>query len=221
MLDRLLSNTVIRTLKPAHLPGAQSAGSCTDTHPTTVFPRFLSKLKERSKPALLDLGLLCGANIAWLAGHGIKVFVDDTGGHLIEASMKTVKTPDGKTRPAPIEFAHIAYPPGAFDGMILWSLLDFMNRETASRFLDRLQLFMKPRCLIFAMCSYERSGESASLTRYRILNENEIAYEANANRPLRRYILENRELHDLFSRFEFIKSNLLKNQMREILVERK
>ncbi len=219
MLGRILSSPVLRTLNPVPSRGAQ--GRENDHHPSTAFPRFIQKLKARHKPALLDLGILCGENIAWLAGHGVKVFVDDAAEHLIESSTKTVKLPDGQVKPAPVEFSHIAYPAGSFDSMLLWNLLDFMDRETAGRFLEKLRFFMKPRCLLFAMCSYDRSKTSAPLTRYRITDENHIAYEEDPQRRLGVHILENRELHDLFSRFEFIKTNLLRNQVRELLVELK
>lgn len=220
MIDRILSKSVIRDLGPA-AGRSQGRSGQANLQSTTAFPRFVAKLKDRPRPTLLDLGLLCGENIAWLAAKGVKVFVDDTGGHLIDSASKTIRSPDGKVLPAPVDFSHLSYPAESFDGMLLWNLMDFMDRATAGRFLERLLLFMKPRCLLFAMSSYDRTKTSALLTRYRILNEDQIAYEEDSARRLRVHILENRELVDLFARFEILKSNLLQNQVRELLVEKK
>jgi hypothetical protein len=98
----------------AKIPGGPDEPGDSASH-SHVFPRFLKRLAGRSRPALLDLGRLSGANIEIFARLGCRVQVEDLMTAMEEAtpepSAATPLPPVAETK-APSRNGH---PPGTHD----------------------------------------------------------------------------------------------------------
>jgi len=92
--------------------------------------------------------------------------------------------------------------------------------ERSERELERLAGLLKPRGYLLAFFNCERAAARPA-TRYRIMDSDRLEYEPlpDAHPPGRAY--ENREIQEFFAGFDLVNSCYLKNQMREILVQKK
>ena len=179
--------------------------------------RLLQRLSVHPRPRLLDVGHLCGPNIEWLIQKGCKVCADDC-----FRVLKALPPPPGKTekRPDPPFLKEVAQKyPAYFDAVLCWDLLDYLTVDQASELVRLIGSLLKPRGLIFACFNFNRASPPPP-TRYRILSETRLEYQTiPENLPLRQ-THENRDIQEIFDRYEVINSCLLKHQMREILIEK-
>jgi len=193
-------------------------------HPTNNLKRLIQILLGIPKPHILDLGRLSGANIEWFIQRGSKVYVDDRISALKlppkppPASSPHPKKIEKKTPPPPFE--PLDYSPGFFHAILCWDLFDYIVIEQAQQVIEDSIGILKPKGLLLAFFNFDR-GSSPPPTRYRIVKEDQLEYQALPSGPVSRQIYENREIKDLFSKFDTLNSCFLKNQMRELLVQKR
>jgi hypothetical protein len=189
---------------------------------------LIDGLAPCAAPHLLDVGRLCDQNIEWLIHHRCKVTVDDQITSLPSPpppsplqSKNAVPRRGVKTvePPAPMVL-ELPYPASAFDAILCWDLFDYLVGPGAQQSLQRLAVLLKPRGYLLAFFNCERIAARPA-TRYRIVGVEQLEYEPlpYAHPPRRAY--ENREILELFAGFDLVNSCYLKNQMREILVQKK
>ncbi len=187
---------------------------------------FLWNLDGLGHGSLLDLGPVWQSTITFFVERGFKVYADD----LLRDWKQFVTAEDERLRKIqPGEDAsemtsesradrflqsNIKYPRDNFDAILLWDLLDFMERALVKRFVEHLADVLRPGGVIFAMF---HAGKPESFHRYRILDRQTL--ELIATPPLftiqRSY--QNREIQDLFRGFRSSKSFVGRDQLREVL----
>ena len=187
---------------------------------------FLWNLDGLGHGSLLDLGPVWQSTITFFVERGFKVYADD----LLRDWKQFVTAEDERLRKIqPGEDAsemtsesradrflqsNIKYPRDNFDAILLWDLLDFMERSLVKRFVEHLADVLRPGGVIFAMF---HAGKPESFHRYRILDRQTL--ELIATPPLftiqRSY--QNREIQDLFRGFRSSKSFVGRDQLREVL----
>jgi len=173
----------------------------------------------------LDLGRLSGSNIEWFIQKGFKVYVDDRITSL-KPAPKPAPTPSApqkkseKKPPLPSPFEPLDYSPGFFHAVLCWDLFDYIVIKQAQEVIADTARILKPRGLLLAFFNFDRSSPP-SPTRYRIVKEDQLEYQSLPFDPIPRQIYENREIKELFSKFDTLNSCFLKNQMREVLVQRR
>jgi hypothetical protein len=98
--------------------------------------------------------------------------------------------------------------------------LDYFDLSGARQVLHQLVPLLKPRGFLLAMFNCDHAAARMAV-RYRIAGAEHLEYEPLplAQSPGRAY--ENREIQELFERFDLINSCFLPNQMREILVQKR
>jgi hypothetical protein len=110
--------------------------------------------------------------------------------------------------------SNIKYARDTFDGILLWDLLDYMDRALVKRCVEHLADVLRPGGVIFAMF---HTGKPESFYRYRILDRQTL--ELTTAPPLfsiqRSY--QNREIQDLFRGFRTSKAFVGRDQLREAL----
>ncbi len=198
---------------PGEAPSSQ-------VHPTNNLKRLLQILSGIPKPHVLDLGRLSGSNIEWFIQRGFKVYVDDR-----ITSLKPAPTPSvpqkGEKKPPPLPpFEPLDYSHSFFHAVLCWDLLDYIVIKQAQEVIADTARILKPRGLLLAFFNFNRSSPPPP-TRYRILKEDQLEYQPLPFDPILRQIYENREIQELFSKFDTLNSCFLKNQMREVLVQRR
>lgn len=188
-------------------------------YPTSNLQRLLRKLSGIPKPHILDLGRLSGPNIDWLIRRGFKVYVDDRMTDLKPAISSSPPTGREKKKAPPPPLEPLEYDPGLFDAVLCWDLFDYLVPKQAQDLMADIVKVLKPKGLLFAFFYCNRT-ESPPPVRYRIVQVEQIEYKPLAQNFTRR-LYENREIQELFAGFETVNSCFLKNQMREVLVQRK
>lgn len=189
-------------------------------HPTINLKRLLQILTGIPKPHVLDLGRLSGPNIEWSIQRGFKVYVDDR-----MTSLKPAPPPSipqkGEKKPSPLPpLEPLDYNPAFFHAVLCWDLFDYLVLKQAQEFIADVARILKPKGLLLAFFNFDRSSPPPP-TRYRILQEDRLEYERLSVAPMPRQVYENREIQELFSKFDTVNSCFLKNQMREVLVQRR
>ncbi len=203
---------------PREAPRSPVAAGGGQIHATNNLKRLIDGLSGCARPRLLDIGRLCGQNIEWLVHRGFNVTVDDQLTTLkpvapSEKAPATLNAPGG-----PLEALH--YPPNGFDAILCWDLFDYLQMTQARAALARLGLFLKPRGLLLTLFDGHRPADRVP-TRYRILREDQLEYETLPRTAISGRVYENREIQELFEEFDLLNSRFLKNQMREVLVQKK
>jgi SAM-dependent methyltransferase len=215
----------------AGLRGASSAPARA-THPSgdhrvsNGLKEFLWNLEGLGHGSLLDLGPVWQSTITFFVERGFKVYADD----LLRDWKEFVTAEDERLRKIrPGEDAsemtaesradrflesNIKYARDTFDGILLWDLLDYMDRALVKRFVEHLADVLRPGGVIFAMF---HTGKPELFYRYRILDRQTL--ELTTAPPLfsiqRSY--QNREIQDLFRGFRTSKAFVGRDQLREAL----
>ena len=189
-------------------------------HPSNNLKRLLQILGARPKPQLLDLGRLESHNIDWLIHKGFKVSVDDRITLLTTPAMPPLDNQkEEKKIPSPPSLEIREYAAGSFDGILCWDLFDYIVMKQAQVLLSGLEAILKPKGLLLAFFNFNRSTPLPPI-RYRIHGEDQLEYKTLTADTIPRRVYENREIQDLFSKFKLLNSCFLKNQMREVLVQK-
>ena len=216
--------TVPRYLSPltqtmGFLPSKREAPSLR-VHLTHNLKRLLQILVARPKPHLLDLGRLNSHNIDWLVHRGFRVSVDDRITPLTAPAMSPLDNrKEEKKTSSPPSLEIREYAVTSFDGILCWDLFDYIVMKQAQELLSGLEAILKPKALLLAFFNFNRSAP-LSPTRYRIHQEDQLEFEPLTQSSIPRRVYENREIQDLFSQFKLLNSCFLKNQMREVLVQK-
>ena len=188
---------------------------------TNNLKRFIHKLTNTPKPYVLDLGRLCGSNIEWLIKKGYKVYVDDRITQLKPPPKPKPTSRKGEWKfisPPPLE--PLEYSEGLFDGIICWDLWDYLVLKQAKDLVSGISSILKTKGVILSYFNFNKTTPPPP-TRYHIESENQMAYEILPPSPVSRRIYENREIEEIFTGFEILNSTFLKNQMREVLIQKK
>ncbi len=171
-------------------------------HPTNVLRPLLARLRAIRRPQVLDLGLLCGDNVAYLGRRGCRVYCNS------EARSPGLEN-------GSLDVAGLDYAPNTFDAVLSWDLFDLVERTRAEAVLQILTTVLKRGGYLMAFFSFALPGKGP-LLRYRILAEDRVAYEVVPPAlPHHRY--QNREILELLAGYEIRSSCYLKNLVREIL----
>ncbi len=189
-------------------------------YPTHNLDRLLQMVSGIPKPHVLDLGRLSASNIEWLIQRGIKVYVDDRITCLKPTPPPSTYPKSEKKRPPPASLESLDYNPAFFHAVLCWDLFDYLVVKQAQELIADIARILKPKGLFLAFFNFNRSSPLPPV-RYRILRGDQLEYEPLSLNPIPRRIYENREIQELFSRFDTISSCFLKNQMREVLVQKR
>ncbi|HEX9756862.1 MAG TPA: hypothetical protein VGB26_03570 [Nitrospiria bacterium] len=189
-------------------------------HRTNNLKRFIKSLTTIPKPHVLDMGRLCGQNIDWLLQKGCKVYIDDRFVTLKPPPkpVPTSRKGEWKLPPSP-PIEPLEYPAHLFDGILCWDLLDFLVLKQAQELIGGIKKIIKPKGFLLTYFNFNKSKPPPPV-RYRIIQEDQLQYEILLSSQISRRVYENREIEALFQGFEIINSTFLKNQMREVLVQK-
>lgn len=205
---------------------ARAAQSSGDVRVSNGLKEFLWNLDGLGHGSLLDLGPVWQSTITFFVERGFKVYADD----LLRDWKLFVTAEDErlrKIRPGEdasemtaesradrfVE-ANIKYPRDNFDGILLWDLLDYMDRPLVKRFVEHLMDMLRPGGVVFAMF---HSGRPEGFHRYRILDRQTLELiSATPLFPIQRSY-QNREIQDLFRGFRTSKAFIGRDQLREVL----
>ncbi len=183
--------------------------------PTRAFPKFLSALSQRDAPVIVDFGPVIGSNVSFFGERlGCKIFVEDLFAD-VERHAREQK------RDALPEFfsTRLRQDEQSIDGVLCWDLFDFLDRAAAVTLAGRIARMVRPGGAVFGYFG----AAAADLTHYSkwvIHSETELRTRPYPATPVKRQVLQNRDIIKMFDPLTVAESFLLKSNTRETLFRR-
>ena len=108
--------------------------------------------------------------------------------------------------------SNLNYPVESFDAVLLWDVLDYMDRDAAKQFLPRMTSLVRDGGAILAIF-HTRPPEQ--FQRYRVLDAHSLELVPVPTLVQPRHVYQNREIQQLFEKFRTSKTFVSRDQMRE------
>lgn len=193
-------------------PGASHAPG----FPTKALSRFIGILSARQQPVLLDLGPVVGSNVNFFGEQlGCKIFVEDVSKDIDR------HVSEGKVEELPAFLAkRFPQEENAFDGILCWDVVDFLDRPSARALATQLQRILKPDGVLLAMfnATEQMSPEMRShYVRHVVVNDHTLEHRPYRAAAPRLKPLPNREIQRVFEPLRIAEQFLLKTNVREVL----
>ena len=211
---------------PLHAPGGRPgrAGEEPSGRFSNGLKEFLWQIEDIGRGSLLDLGAVAQATVTYFIERNFKVYTEDLlaawGAFLEHDSERGVSPPSGAAQPdtSPALRAdrflasNLRYPADSFDAVLLWDVLDYMDREAAQRFLPRITSLVRDGGAVLAIF-HTRPPEQ--FQRYRVLDAHNLELVSVPTLVQPRHVYQNREIQELFEKFRTSKTFVGRDQLRE------
>jgi 2-polyprenyl-3-methyl-5-hydroxy-6-metoxy-1,4-benzoquinol methylase len=213
-------------------PGAVAAGAHRDpelkeiTRVSNGLKEFLWNLDGLGRGTLLDLGPAWQTTLNFFIERGFRVTSEDILRGWVEfqtqqeASLKKPVTPEDYAQRTPEALAkkflseNLQYGTSAFDALLLWDVLDYMQPAVAKLMASELTEMLRPGGVVLAMF---HSKKPEGFQRYRVMDSSTLqVLDAKPIVPAQK-VYQNREIQDLFGRCRSMKSFIGRDQLREVL----
>ena len=170
------------------------------------------------------MGAVSQATVTYFIERNFKVYTEDllaAWGAFLEQDLGRAKSlPAGAEQPdtSPAARAdrflasNLRYPVDSFDAVLLWDVLDYMDREAAQRFLLRITSLTRDGGAVLAIF-HTRPPEQ--FQRYRVLDAHNLELVPVPSLVQPRHVYQNREIQELFEKFRTSKTFVGRDQLRE------
>lgn len=197
-----------------------------DVRSSNGLKEFLWNLEGLGNGSLLDLGPVWQNTITFFVERGFKVYADDLLRDwkefltVEEQRLRAILPGQDASEMTPESRAerflksNVQYPRGNFDAMLIWDLLDYLDRPLVKRLVEHVTDLLRPGGVVLGLF-HNRKPEA--FHRYRIFDaQNLELVPAQPLFPIQQ-TLQNREIQDLFRSFRTTKSFVGRDQLREVL----
>lgn len=179
---------------------------------TKALRKFLTYLAGRPAPTLLDLGPVVGSNVNFFGEQlNCKVYIEDIFAdldrHLREDKLE--EFPVFLTKRFSLE-------DGTVDGVLIWDLLDYLDRRSAQALAARLVQLMRPDAALLGFFGTTTQG-GKGFTKFVVVDEGHVRHKPYASAATRQRSPQNRDIIKMFEGLRVSDSFLLQNNLREIL----
>src|SRR5256884_1709157 len=212
---------------PVSAVGATRAPeSAEPTRVSNGLKEFLGNLDGLGRGTMLDLGPAWQTTLSFFIERGFRVtsdyllrswkeFMIEEEARLknaVEGSDSVDVTPAGRATRFIEE--NLRYKEGAFDAVLLWDILDYLEPAVAKQTVACLTEYLRPGGIVFAMF---HSKKPEIFQRYRVADSHTLQVISAAPICPAQRVYQNREIQELFSRFRTSKSFVGRDQLRESL----
>lgn len=180
---------------------------------------FFQYIRDQSGLTILDLGGASQENVSFITNLGHKLYSEDFLRILDETFGAEGLV--GQSNPGQIEFflrQALDYPPGHFDGVLVWDVLEYLSPALLTAVVDRLRLIVKPRSYMLSFFHADDKLEAVPYYKFRIQQMNLLQVSTEGSRRPAQ-LFNNRGLERLFGRFESVKFFLTRERLREVIVK--
>jgi SAM-dependent methyltransferase len=180
-----------------------------------TLPRFLSLVFARPAAELVDLGPAIGSNIAFLSERvGCKIHVED-----LCADIDRHAREDRLDQLPQFLAGRLALRDASADAVLGWDVFDYLARPAAEVLARELKRILRPGGVL--LCFFgARASDDPRHAKYFIEDHSHLRYRYYPSAFTRRWVLQNRDINNLFAGLELYESVLLKSGVREILFRR-
>ena len=179
---------------------------------------FFASIRDQTGLTILDLGGATQENVSFITDLGHRLYSED----FLQILDETFGGEDAvdQTNPGQIEFflrQALDYPEGQFDGVLVWSVLEYLSPPMLTAVVDRLQKIVRPKSYMLSVFHTDDKAEAMPFYTFRIqeVNALEVA-QHGMRRPIQ--LFNNRGLEKLFGRFESVRFFLTREQLREVII---
>jgi hypothetical protein len=214
---------------PAGLPSAEAKAH--QGRFSNGLKEFMWQLEDMRRGTLLDMGPPWQDTLNFFIERGFKVYTEDlldawagflrqeneqsppiaSGGAVTDKSTHLLDASPA-ARAGRFLASNLHYAPDTFDAILLWDLLDYLDRETAARVVTQLSALLRSGGVILAVF-HMRMPEK--LQRYRVLDAANLELITAVPIVQPQHIYQNREIQDLFQVFRSSKFFVGRDQLRE------
>jgi hypothetical protein len=184
-------------------------------HRSLALTALFEEFRRGRKLQVLDLGPASGSNVEFLSQFGCKIYIEDLYAAL---SARGVGGPGETEEAGPQFFAEFlpASEPVSFDVVLAWDTFNYLTRKELGALMRHLAPFCHPGTVVFALISILKTIPAQPI-RFRIVDEENLAYEVRttSTRPAPRFVPA--ELNDLLRGFRVDRSFLLRHGIQEYL----
>lgn len=184
-------------------------------HSSKTLGCFLSVVFSRPAAELVDLGPVIGVNIAFLGERiGCKIYVENLYADIDRHARQ------GELDRLP-EFLRkrLALGNGSVDAVLGWDVFDYLAPAATSVLAGELIRILRPGGVLLGFFS-SRASDDPRYTKYFIEDETHLRQRLYPSACPRRWVLQNRDIYNLFAGLELVDSLLLKSGVREILLQK-
>jgi len=187
---------------------------------------FLWQLEDLGRGNLLDLGQVSQNTLNFFIERNFKVYTEDilvAWRQFLDSQEERVRRlaagpgiPEDSKAARAERFlnSNLNHPPDSFDAVLLWDVLDYLDRDMVTHLMQRLSNLVRDGGAVLAIF-HTRMPEQ--FHRYRVLDAlNLDPVQVQGILPAQ-HIYQNREIQDLFSRFRTSKTFVARDQLREIV----
>jgi hypothetical protein len=183
-------------------------------HRSLGLAALFEEFRRGRKLQVLDLGPALGSNVEFLSQYGCKIYIED-----LFAALSARAPSGGEGDEAGPQFFESFLPasePASFDVVLAWDTFNYLTRKELGHFMRHLSPFCHPGTLVFSLISILKTIPAQPI-RFRIIDEQNLAYEirTSATRPAPRFVPA--EMNDLLRGFRVDRSFLLRHGIQEYL----
>jgi 2-polyprenyl-3-methyl-5-hydroxy-6-metoxy-1,4-benzoquinol methylase len=192
-----------------------------ETRNSNGLDQFCSTLQERSGMAILDLAGANQGTVSFITNYGHRLYSDDFLRQLDQCFGQD-DFYENQSNPRAVDtFLHAAldFPEEAFDGVLVWDVLEYLSPPLLAVVVQRLRAMLRPGSCLLAVFHSEERAETVPSYSFRIHDHRTIQLATRGRRQPAQFF-NNRSLERLFQDFQSVKFFLTRDHLREVIVRR-
>ncbi len=202
--ERKGASTPDRVLKPEDFVARHSNG----------LDQFFSYIKGESGLSILDLAGVNQANVSFITNLGHRIYSED-----FLRGLQLADNGDALPRVDAFLNHNLSHADGAFDGVLVWDVLEYLSAPLLAATVERLYRIVKPGSYLFAVFQAHEKAQSVPQYSFRIRDSKTLLVADRGSRKPAQ-VFNNRSLEKLFQEFESLKFFLARDKLREVIVRR-
>ena len=182
---------------------------------THVLSDFVSELRARTAPVVVDLGPAIGANVTFLGDEiGCKLFIEDLLSHMPDPPSDTGANVESGWEPS------LPQADESVDGILCWDVVDHLQPSARLALAAQLVRVLRPGGVML-MCHRVDLGAHPERVVHEIVGPGRLCLRRGSEAPAPvEHPLRHRELRLMFGELAVLKTVLLKSRMRELLFQK-
>lgn len=171
--------------------------------------------------AILDLAGANQGTVSFITNYGHRLYSDDFLRQL-DVCFGQGDFYENQTNPRAVDaFLHatLDFPEEAFDGALVWDVLEYLSPPLLALVVQRLRAMLRPGSCLLAVFHNEERAETVPCYSFRIHDHRTIQLSTRGRRQPAQFF-NNRSLERLFQDFQSVKFFLTRDHLREVIVRR-
>lgn len=171
--------------------------------------------------SILDLAGVNQGTVSFITNHGHRLYSDDFLRQL-DTCFGQGDFYENQSDPGAIEKflrATLDFPEEAFDGALVWDVLEYLSPALLSVVVQRLRTMLRPGSCLLAVFHAEERAQTVASYSFRIHDHRTLQLASRGQRQPAQFF-NNRSLERLFQDFQSVKFFLTRDHLREVIVRR-